>query len=140
MVNDSMGASGALARIAAALLLVIVTFNPSGYSFYHWVAVDPLHPGAVQLLAGVALLICWVIYVTATMRSLGLIGVVLLLALFGALVWLAVEQGWLQLGANRAMAWIGLLAAGLILGVGMCWSFVRRRLSGQADVDQVDTR
>ena len=64
----------------------------------------------------------------------------LLLALFAALVWLAVEQGWLQLGANRAMAWIGLVAAGLILGVGMCWSFVRRRLSGQADVDQVDAR
>jgi hypothetical protein len=135
-----MGAGGALLRILAALLLVIVTFNPSGHSFYHWVVIDPLHPGAVKLLAGVALLICWVIYITATMRSLGLLGVVLLLALFGALVWLAVERGWLQLGANRAMAWVGLVATGLVLGIGMCWSFVRRRLSGQADVDQVDAR
>lgn len=132
-----MGASGALLRIAAALILVLVTFNPSGHSFYHWVAKDFPHFTPLAVVGGILLLIGWVTYVTATLRSLGLLGVSLLLALFAALIWLASDQGWLQLNGGSALAWIAVIVTGLILGVGMCWSFVRRRLTGQADVDEV---
>ena len=34
--------------------------------------------------------------------------------------------------------WIGLLALSIVLGVGLSWSHVRRHLSGQADMDDVD--
>ena len=132
-----MGASGAVARILAALLLVLATFNPSGYSYGHWLAQGLPHVSAAQAVVGLLLVICWVIYVTATLRSLGLFGVSLLAALIAALVWLAVQNGWLHLEGGSALAWIAVVATGLILGVGMCWSLVRRRLSGQADVDEV---
>lgn len=132
-----MGAGGALARILAALALVLLTFNPSGHSFGHWLASGFPHVSAAQAVVGLVLLIGWVIYVTATLRSLGLFGVVLLLALFAALVWLAVQDGWLHLNGGSALEWIAVIATGLILGIGMCWSFVRRRLSGQTDVDEV---
>lgn len=132
-----MGASGVLARILAALALVLVTFNPSGYSYAHWIARAFPHVSAAQVVVGLLLLICWVIYVTATLRSLGPVGVVLLLALFSALVWMAVQNGWLHLNGGSALAWIAAIATGLILGVGMCWSSMRRRLSGQTDVDEV---
>ena len=105
-----MDATGALARIASALALVLLTFNPSGHSYCHWLASGFPHVTAAQVVVGLLLLIGWVVYVTATLRSLGLFGVTLLLAV---------------------------IAMGLILGVGMCWSFVRRRLSGQTDVDEV---
>ena len=59
-----------------------------------------------RLVVGLLLLICWVIFVTATLRSLGPFGVVLLLALFAALVWLAVQNGWLHLNGGSALAWI----------------------------------
>ena len=36
------------------------------------------------------------------------------------------------------MTWVVLIALGLILGVGMSWSIVRRELTGQASVDDVD--
>jgi hypothetical protein len=137
MESNSMGASGALARILAALALVLLTFNPSGYSYSHWLAQAFPHVSAAQVVVGLLLLICWVIYVTATLRSLGPVGVVLLLALFAALVWLAVQNGWLHLSGGSVLAWIAAVATGLILGIGMCWSFMRRRLSGQADVDEV---
>ncbi|MGB8693565.1 MAG: DUF6524 family protein [Steroidobacteraceae bacterium] len=137
--TTTMGASGVLARIAAALALVLSTFNPSGHSYYHWVARDFPHLSALQVVAGIALAIGWVIYVTATRRSLGMFGVTLLMALFAALIWLAVQNGWLHLSSGTAAAWIVVLATGLILGIGMCWSFVRRRLSGQTDVDQVSS-
>lgn len=132
-----MGASGALARIAAALVLVLLTFNPSGYSYYHWIARDFPHLSALQLVGGLALTIGWVIYVTATRRSLGVFGVTLIMALFAALLWLAVQNGWLHLAGGQALAWVIAVCTGLILGIGMCWSFVRRTLSGQSDVDEV---
>jgi len=134
-----MGASGALTRIAAALALVLLTFNPSGYSYYHWVAHVFPHISALQVVGGLVLAIGWVVYVTATRRSLGMFGVTLLLALFAALLWLAVQNGWLHLSGSRALAWVIVLCTGLILGVGMCWSFVRRTLSGQTDVDEVSS-
>jgi hypothetical protein len=137
MNNTTMGASGALLRIAAALALVLLTFNPSGHSFAHWVAQDFPRLRPLQVIAGLLLLIGWITYVTATLRSLGLLGVSLMVALFAALVWLAVDSGWLHLAGGSALAWIAVLVTGLVLGVGMCWSFVRRRLSGQADVDEV---
>ena len=34
--------------------------------------------------------------------------------------------------------WLGILVMSLILGVGLSWSIVRRRLTGQADIDDVD--
>jgi hypothetical protein len=138
MANESIGPGGIAWRIAAALALVLATFNPSGHSYVHWLSQDFPHVTAVQGVAGVGLLICWVVYATATLRSLGTLGVLLLLALFAALVWFAVDRGWLELGRSHVLAWILLLVIGLILGIGMCWSSLRRGLSGQADVDEVD--
>jgi hypothetical protein len=36
------------------------------------------------------------------------------------------------------MAWVVLIALGLILGVGMSFAILRRELTGQATVDEVD--
>ena len=57
-----------------------------------------------------------------------------------ALLWLLVSQGWLDLHNVRAVVWIALVVLSLILAVGMSWSHVNRRLSGQTDVDPVDGR
>ena len=140
MNTNSMGSIGVLARVAAALALVLITFNPSGHSYFHWVAHDFPHLGPLQVVGGLLLLIGWITYATATLRSLGWLGVLLLLALFAALLWLASDSGWLHLNGGSALAWIAVIVTGLILGVGMCWSFVRRRLSGQTDVDEVHGR
>ncbi len=34
--------------------------------------------------------------------------------------------------------WIGLVALATVLGIGLSWSHVRRYLSGQSDVDDVE--
>src|SRR5258708_26817116 len=105
MNKDAMSSSGVLARMLSAQALVLLTVNPSGHSYFHWVAVNFPHVSALQAVGGLLLLIGWVIYPTATLRSLGLLAVALIVALFAALVLLAVSQGCLQLMSCSAWCW-----------------------------------
>ena len=63
---------------------------------------------------------------------------ILILALVGALLWVAYDFGLLDLQNRSLTVWIGILALSLVLGIGLSWSIVRRKLSGQADVDDVE--
>jgi hypothetical protein len=137
MAQDSVGMGGLLGRFLFALILVLATYNPSGYSFYHWAANRLQDSMALVTLAGIALLIGWAVFLRATMRSLGFFGVALAAAFFAALIWVAVSYGWLELGDKRLITWIALGIVAAVLALGMSWSHVRRRLSGQADVDEV---
>jgi len=74
------------------------------------------------------------------MRSLGAGGVILALLVAGALIWLFVWWGWLELANAGALTWIALVITSIVLAIGMSWSHIRRRLSGQADVDEIETR
>jgi len=94
--------------------------------------------GPEQAVAGILLLIGWVIYLRATVRSLGLLGLVLMIALCASLVWLITSWGWISPDNPRAFAYVSLVIIAFILATGMSWSHVRRRMSGQADVDAVD--
>ena len=80
----------------------------------------------------------YVIYLRATLRSIGLFGMILVLALVAALLWVARDLGWISLSDPGFNTWIGLLAASLVLGVGLSWSIIRRKLSGQVDMDDVE--
>jgi hypothetical protein len=144
MAKVGIGPAGLLLRVLGAILLVYATFNPTGHSFYHW-ALAPLvglgsasgGSAALKFLVGILLLIGWVVVLQATRRSIGLTGAVLALALCGGLIWLLVEQHVVSPTGSAAIAHIVLVAVGLVLGVGMSWSLLSRRLTGQIDTDQV---
>jgi hypothetical protein len=127
-----------LIRFVMALILVFGTFNPSGYSWYHWVVqtVDKLDP--LLIFAAVVLLIGWVIYLRATLRSLGEIGTILALAFFAALTWVMIDYRLLSLESPTIFTWVILTMLSAIMATGMSWSHIRRRMSGQLDVDDVD--
>jgi hypothetical protein len=138
MASARFGFGSFLARLVAALVLVFATYNPSGYSYYHWLkgslsAFDPL-----VALAGVVLLIGWVMFLRATVRSLGALGMILAAALFGTLIWLVIDRGWLAADNVKVITYIVLFVLSAILATGMSWSHIRRRLTGQIDVDDVE--
>jgi len=138
MADDRVGWRGMLLRVLAALALVFLTYNPTGHSYYHWALMDLAGFSALESLAGALLLAGWVFCLRAAISSLGWLGVMLLLLILGALVWLLVEQKILDPSQPGVPSWIALVLLALVLGIGMSWSLVQRRLTGQVDVDAVD--
>ena len=129
---------GILLRFAFAVVLVFSTYNPEGYSFYDWV-IKPLPEfNALKIFVTVVLLILWTIYLRATFRSLGAIGLILALAFFGTLIWLLIDMDWIPTDSVRAVSYITLFVLCGVLTVGISWSHIRRRISGQLDVDDVE--
>jgi hypothetical protein len=135
---DEFDFPGFLWRLLFAVALVLLTFNPSGYSYYHWLADGFPSVTPPEAIAGILLLIGWIFFVRTTLSAIGALGVVLMAGLFAAIVWWVVSNGWLDASDRSTMAWIVLLVLGLMLGIGMSWSHIRRRVSGQASVDRVD--
>ncbi|MEM1302837.1 MAG: DUF6524 family protein [Pseudomonadota bacterium] len=130
--------TGFLIRWAFAFLLTASTYNPTQYNYVRW-ALETYETGmSFVVLAGLVLFIGYIIYLRATLRSIGVFGVILVLALIGALVWVLMDLGWLSLENANLNLWIGNVALSFVLGVGMSWSIIRRAISGQADVDDVD--
>jgi len=136
---DGFNFSGILWRVAFSLALVYLTFNPSGHSYFHWLKEGFPHIGSLTAVCGIALLGAWLFFVRSTFAVMGVVGVALLIALFAAIVWWMVSNGWLTLSDRATMAWIILTMLGLVLGIGMSWALIRQRLSGQASVDRVHT-
>lgn len=133
-----LGVEGVVIRFVFALVLVFATYNPSAYSYYHWA--ESVFPKFTPALAicGLFLIIAWGIYLRATFRSLGVIGLILAAAFFASFVWLFYDLGWLDTNNVGAMTWVVLVIVSLLLAIGMSWSHIRRRLTGQVDIDDVD--
>ena len=127
-------------RFAATLILVLITYNPTDYSYVAWLITgqeaDTLGPE--HFVTGVILLIGWVILLAATQRSLGLLGLILGGSLLGGLVWLLVDVGVLNVDTVTSASWVGLICLAALLAVGLSWSHVWRRLTGQFEVDDGD--
>ena len=142
MANESGTSIGGIAgRTLAALLLVVATYNPEGKSYYHW-AISPLldgsrtaGPPSVKFLAGVALVAGWAVFLNATRRSIGILGAALVLAISGGLVWMLMDFGIVSARSARGITYIVMICTALMLAVGMSWSTVSRKMTGQVDTD-----
>ena len=130
--------SGVGTRFAIALCLVCLTWNPSAYNYVDWARASYSELTPVVFFVGLVLLIAWVIFLRATARSLGPVGIVLAAALAGTILWLILDYGLVDPANRTTLTWIVLVLFSAILAAGMSWSHLRRRWSGQADVDDVD--
>lgn len=127
-----------LVRWLIAFVLLTATWNPTPWNFVRWVTDNGTENLPVSVLAGLILLIGYVIYLRATLRSIGPIGMGLVAAVFLALLWVLYDWGVLNPENSVINQWLAILVSSLVLGIGLSWSIFRRRISGQADVDDVD--
>ena len=138
--SGSIGAVGFLLRLIAALVLVLLTYNPSRQSAYHWTtaAIGDKDFGPLHLLLIALLLVGWAIYWIATWRALGTLGVALAGLVLGSLIWLLFDVGLLKAESVSAVTWIVLISLSFVLAIGVSWSLFWRRITGQINVEDVD--
>ncbi len=129
---------GIFLRWLFAFVLVAATFNPTPWNYTRWALDNYATETPITVLLGLILLICYVIYVRATIRSIGAFGITLVVAVVAALIWVLIDQGLLTLENSDVNMWLGIFALSVVLGIGLSWSIVRRTLSGQLDVDDWD--
>jgi hypothetical protein len=145
--DKGIGFGGFALRLGFALALVYATYNPWGVSYAAWITGTwvPSHESnwftspALKFVVGVVLAIAWVVYGTATRRSLGGVGILLVVALCAGVIWLLVDQGVFSMSSVPTLTHIGLVVIAVVMSIGMSWSHTRRRLTGQVDTDEVDT-
>lgn len=125
---------GVFLRIGLALALVIGTFNPTGVSLFHWISEAPVAVTPGKALAALALVIGWIVCLRTAFISLGKFGLLLGVALFSVLVWFLVDRDLVSL-TGSGIVWVGLVVLGVLLGLGLSWSLLRAKATGQIEVN-----
>ncbi len=129
---------GFIIRWIFAFVLLAATYNPTDWNYVRWSMANYETSLSLTVLFGLILFIGYIIYLRATLRSIGIFGMLLILAVVGTLLWVLFDQGVMSFTNPSINAWIGIFALSLVLAIGLSWSIVRRKLTGQADMDDVD--
>lgn len=136
--NKGFGWDGFLLRFIFAIIVVFSTYNPEGTSYYHWVYDTIPEFSVLKAFIGVIILIAWIILIRATLGSLGTIGIILAAAFFGLAIWLVIDVIGLSTDNSRIISYIIGIMLASVLSIGVSWSHVRRRITGQVDTDELD--
>lgn len=128
---------GIILRWLGAFILLSATYNPTQINFTRWAEANWSSQMPLTLLLGLLLGVGYMIYIGATLRSIGAFGIILVGAIVGALVWVLIDYQILTLQNPQLNLWLGIFALSVVLGIGLSWSIIRQRLSGQATVDEV---
>jgi hypothetical protein len=129
---------GILLRWLGAFLLLAAIFNPTRWNYVTWARANWADQMPLIVFTGLILAVIAMVYLVSTMRSIGILGALVIVAIFAAGLWVLTDWGLLGLANSALNIWLGIFALSLILGIGMSWSILRQRLSGQQTTDEVD--
>lgn len=118
---------------------IFATYNPSGRSFYHWAPESDVDFW-LKLSIGLVLFTVNLTFFSLTLRSLGYIGTFLVAI---CLVSIAITLPRLELVSLHTWDLVQLysiLFLTFALTIGVCWSAIRTRISGQVDSDDISKR
>jgi hypothetical protein len=117
-------------RAGAAFLLVFLTFNPTGFSYFHKASAATWSPrpwGVV--LIGLLLVAAWAFLGVTAKRVLGPWGVGITVLIFGAIVGFLYQRGWISTSA-KAGAWISMIVIWAFFTIALTFNFFKRTLTG----------
>jgi len=136
--NKGENAMGIFLRWLGAFILLSVTYNPTDWNYIAWVRDNWANQMPLAVFLGMLLGVAYMVYGVATLRSIGPFGIIVIAAIFGSGLWVLIDWGILTLANPSLNLWLGILVGSLILGIGLSWSILRQRLSGQASVDEIE--
>jgi hypothetical protein len=137
-IASKFGWNSFIIRFIFATVIVFASYNPEGMSYYDWIKDEFPVFTVYQALIGVILVIGWIILIRATIGSLGVIGITLAVAFFGLLIWLIFDVFNIPTDSVRVLTYIIEVLIVCVLSIGVSWSHIRRRISGQVDTDEIE--
>jgi hypothetical protein len=137
MVNDPLPLAFLLARFLFSLALVFATYNPTGYSFYHWITDIAAGPPSLKVIVALTLVMIYYAMfrvVFAAFRRSGLIMGGLAALLFASEL-ASVVAGWRSNPSWHfyflLSQYVTLCGIAIVLSLGVSWSHLIERLTGQ---------
>jgi len=137
-MTSKFGWDSFIIRFIFATVIVFATYNPEGMSYYDWIKDEFPTFTVYKGFVGVILIIGWIILLRATIGSLGAIGIILAVAFFGLLIWLLFDVFNIPTDNVRVVTYIVQVMIICVLSIGVSWSHIRRRISGQVDTDEIE--
>ena len=125
------------ARLFFALFLVLATYNPFGYCYFHWVTGAGPGPLSLKVTVGLALVILYYAILRIVYGALRRSGLIFggLAALLFAIELVSLMPEWQGRGSFGLVLLLGqyvvLIAFSLVIAFGVSWSSLIERLTGQ---------
>lgn len=123
-------------RLAIAAIIVFATYNPTGNSVFHWIRFHEDPSNAWVVLVGIVFVLMHIALLIAAWKALGKVGIIIVLILFAALVYLSLQEGWVSAANLHSMQWLALILYSVFLGVGLSGAILWRRATGQIVTDE----
>jgi hypothetical protein len=128
-----------LLRWLLVATVIFGTYNPSGRSFAHW-ALESDADLLLKLSVGLVLLALNLTFIQLTFRALGTIGVLLLAICLISIALTLIKLEFVSLYTWELLQLYIILFLTLALTIGVCWSAIRTRISGQVDSFDITRR
>jgi len=125
-------------RLLVAAIVVFGSYNPTGNSIWHWVRGHENPTDAWVVLVAIITVLVNIALLIAAWKALGLIGTLIALIFFGALVYLSLQEGWASVGNRDSLRWLALILYSVFLGIGLSGAILWRRATGQIVTDEAD--
>ncbi len=138
MINALKGSSPAvlITRMLISATVVFASYNPTGVSVYHWVKNHQNPTDAWVILGVIIAALANVALIIAAWKALGKIGTTIVLIFFGALVYLSLQEGWVDKDNYVSVQWLALILYSGFLGIGLSGAIIWRRATGQVVTDE----
>ncbi len=138
MINALKGSSPAvlLSRMLISAIVVFASYNPTGSSIFHWVRDNDNPTDAWVILGAIVAVLINVALLIAAWKALGKLGTFIVLIFFAALVYLSLQEGWVDTGNYASVQWLGLILYSGFLGIGLAGAIIWRRATGQVITDE----
>lgn len=116
-----------LSRLGLALVLVLATYNPDEYSYYHWGIQHIQVDMPAKVFVGLVLFIAWAKFIRNTGDRFGYMGAFLTVSFFGTLGWLVVDQAWLSDLHEKIFIYVILFSVSWIITTGFTLPFLHTK-------------
>lgn len=126
-----------IARLLFCAFFVFAAYNPSGYSYAHWVASSPLDQWEMKILAGILLAGALIFLTQTTFSTLRRSGAVYVTITCISLALVLGTTGIIDLSRWETLTTAALATFVAVLTVGISISHIHHRLAGVSHTEEV---